>query len=672
VRVPIYQVLSPVDYRRGGITRNVLKRAGLLASRFEEPVHILTFDFNPDYDTMRAELVAMQLIDDSVVIHNFFEDLAPRECLGPGAAPSQTVDERPPMRPPASALQARFPLTEDSVVGIRVYAQDGHLLRMHQRDSTGATVRIEHLDEIGRLRRIDTPDASTGQATERYLHADGRPFILLEFDLETGASTRAVLLDLKEPQQALREYPDVADMRVDWLESFASQHETSCFLSDYRNADKLVIRLDGRRVARVKTLHTNHLAEPFVYGSALRPRARTELGNAEFFDALVLLSDQQRDDVMRQFGPRSTYHVVNNPSPPAREMPHVLRNPYKAVGVGRYHDLKRWDYAIRAFRHVVDAVPQATLEIWGFGPAQASLQSIIDGLGLHDSVHLAGMAFDTATVFASAAFSVLSSPAEGFPLVPMESMAVGTPVVAFRANYGLADQVRDGVDGILVDVGDTDALASAMIALFTDRPMCEKMGVAARDIADRLSETAYVDRWVHVLDAAIEQARMRVHIEPPRAQAQAVRFCEGHLQIEGTIALRKSPANLEVALYAKTRNRAPLTDDYYSVEIGDLPAGERAEFTARVPTADLARRFETWDLYISCSARNAHTFSRVAVASAVSCGQCRTGQAVLRPYVTANGNLSVRVSTFRQLAQRLASRVLRTVGAAPATGQAQD
>lgn len=651
--VPIYQVLSPVDCNRGGITRSCLKRARLLAARFDQQVHVLSFHFNPDYEITQSELRAIGLINARVSVRNFFEDMAD-ECLkrqGPRPSSAQVHAASEPVN-----------RTSSGVTRSEIVSPQGMLTHVHHHDGEDRLVVVEHFDTSGRLRRIDHRDPRFDAVTESvFLLGDGRPFLSVSYDPETEECEAASLLDLDSPTTVVRSYPGLTEMIVEWLQTYADRQEASVFFSDYRNTDELVMRLDRERVAWVKTLHTNHLARPFVYGAPLRPRAKIELGNAGSFDALVLLSERQRADVMRQFGPRGTYHVVNNPAPEPSDPPGVERDMLRAVGVGRYHALKRWDYAITAFRTVVDRVPGARLELWGFGPAQSDLQDLIGELGLEEHVFLRGATADSASVFAGAAFSVLSSPAEGFPLVPLESMAVGTPVVAFNVNYGLEDQITSGVDGMLVDAADTDALAAAMVELFTDADRCRAMGREARKVTARLSEPAYVEAWVRVIESALEQRSHRVEIARADAMIDSARFTSGgRLSVEGRIEFDSVPADLGVSLFLRTRARDD--DRYYAVDSLSQGQGDTVCFKVSVAADELVAPDAVWDFYVSCSARNAHRLARVHVADDVRLGQRRVGALVLRPYRTSGGNMSAKVVPYRSLAQRAVGRVSTALG----------
>ena len=89
-------------------------------------------------------------------------------------------------------------------------------------------------------------------------------------------------------------------------------------------------------------------------------------------------------------------------------------------------------------------------------------------------------------------FDVLVAPShqEPFGTVISEAMAVGTPVVATRVG-GLAEVVDDGVTGLLVEPGEPDALAAAVLDVLARR---DAMSAAARQAAQRFGADAYADR----------------------------------------------------------------------------------------------------------------------------------------------------------------------------------
>ena len=90
---------------------------------------------------------------------------------------------------------------------------------------------------------------------------------------------------------------------------------------------------------------------------------------------------------------------------------------------------------------------------------------------------------------------VLPSRSEGLGRVVIEAFCRGRAVVATGVG-GIRDLVEDGVNGLLVPPGDTDALADALVRLLSDRPLAERLAEGARASAEPWLQTPeeYADR----------------------------------------------------------------------------------------------------------------------------------------------------------------------------------
>lgn len=133
------------------------------------------------------------------------------------------------------------------------------------------------------------------------------------------------------------------------------------------------------------------------------------------------------------------------------------------LGAGRLAPEKDFPTLIAAFAAVA-AQREARLLILGEGPARKALEGQIERLGLHGSVALPGYVDDAVSYMAASDVFVLSSVHEGLPTVLIEALGAGVPVVSTDCESGPREILRGGALGRLVPVGDTDALAAAIVA----------------------------------------------------------------------------------------------------------------------------------------------------------------------------------------------------------------
>ena len=154
------------------------------------------------------------------------------------------------------------------------------------------------------------------------------------------------------------------------------------------------------------------------------------------------------------------------------------------VSVGRLNPQKNQALLIRAFARIA-AQTQENLLLYGAGELRDELQKLIDSLGLSERVKLMGLSADVARDIKDARAFVLSSDFEGVPNALLEAMALGLPCIAADCLGGGPRMViEDGVNGLLVPMGDEAALADAMLRLLRDPEGAERMGRAARETAE--------------------------------------------------------------------------------------------------------------------------------------------------------------------------------------------
>jgi glycosyltransferase involved in cell wall biosynthesis len=126
-------------------------------------------------------------------------------------------------------------------------------------------------------------------------------------------------------------------------------------------------------------------------------------------------------------------------------------------------------------------IPGLRVTLIGDGPDRAALEAEVAARGLSEVVTFAGYRDQAgvAAMLRTADLFVLPSFAEGLPVVLMEAMATGVPVVSTRI-AGIPELVEDGVSGLLVPAGNVAALAGAMRAVLSDPDRARAMGQAGQ------------------------------------------------------------------------------------------------------------------------------------------------------------------------------------------------
>jgi glycosyltransferase involved in cell wall biosynthesis len=170
------------------------------------------------------------------------------------------------------------------------------------------------------------------------------------------------------------------------------------------------------------------------------------------------------------------------------------------ITVGRYDPQKNQKALISAFAIVVERHPDWSLELWGSGPLQDALEEQVELLGLGKSVRLMGPTQDVQSALLRSSVFALSSDFEGLPVVLCEAMACGVPCVSVDCGPGIAEIIRHEQDGLIVPVGETDALAASIVRLIEDEPLRRAMGERARQNIRRFSAEEIMRQWDAVFD----------------------------------------------------------------------------------------------------------------------------------------------------------------------------
>jgi len=157
----------------------------------------------------------------------------------------------------------------------------------------------------------------------------------------------------------------------------------------------------------------------------------------------------------------------------------------KAVAViAQLIDRKGHRYLIRAIPEIIKHVPQAKFILFGKGPLEQSLRELCLQTGIFDSVIFAGFRNDLEKILPC--LNLVAHPAdmEGLGVSLLQAAACGLPIVATPVG-GIPEIVRDGINGFLVDPGDSAQLASKIIELLENNTLADQYGTAGRKLVEQ-------------------------------------------------------------------------------------------------------------------------------------------------------------------------------------------
>jgi poly(glycerol-phosphate) alpha-glucosyltransferase len=451
-----FAVTWGVSASHGGMTGALLRRSAAFATLADRPVDVLTFDVRDDYDEVSSALREDGRLSDGVRLRNLWD-----EMTGWSASPLRGAATK--------ALTAFSPLAGEGRT-LRRLGAAGELLQVDRLRADGTVAISDRRDVNSRGtvggRSIVLTDAA-GQPVVGFTRA--RAFYSAWLDLVVGDQDAFLLVDSKTAAPAIAGY-----------------------VND--------------RVTKVHILHSAHLAGAGRPFGPVKASRRESLALASRFEAVVVLSERQRDDVDELLALGERLEVVPNAAALPAATPPLVRDPASVVAVAGLEKRKRLDHAVDAVALARSAGVALRLDVYGDGTERASLESHIERSGAADAIRLHGYDREAVSHFSEASAFTLTSTSEGFPLVLAEGMSRGCIPVSYDIPYGPADMITDGVDGLLVRAGDVGGLAAALERLATASPEeLDGMRQAAIETAARFTDASVTAEWSRVLQRAAER-----------------------------------------------------------------------------------------------------------------------------------------------------------------------
>ena len=198
---------------------------------------------------------------------------------------------------------------------------------------------------------------------------------------------------------------------------------------------------------------------------------------ARVCNKLIALTNDMKDDFLKYGFKEENTVVINNMidsdyindrcNEKGEKIIWFDKSKYKLIiANARMVQEKRYDVLIDAFQIVAQMIPEARLLILGDGSMRSRIENMIPS-NLKEKIQLLGFQNNPYYYMSNATVFAHTSDYEGFPNVVIEAMACGLPVVATNSKTGPREIIRNGVDGWVVNRGDSRAVADALIKILT-------------------------------------------------------------------------------------------------------------------------------------------------------------------------------------------------------------
>lgn len=223
------------------------------------------------------------------------------------------------------------------------------------------------------------------------------------------------------------------------------------------------------------------------------------------YDSIIALTQEDKDIYWKNY---SNMSVIPNPLTFKTDLISTSESK-KVISVGRLIGQKNFASLIRAFSLVVVTHPDWILEIYGEGAQKQMLSDLIGALNMSNNIFLQGETSLVGEKLSEASIFVMSSVEEGLPLVILEAMSCGLPVVAYDCPCGPKDIITDGVDGFLVKLNDEKILADKIVYLIEHLNFRKDMGKAAKKTSGKYEVDKIIPMWMSLFGDLMDKEKRK-------------------------------------------------------------------------------------------------------------------------------------------------------------------
>lgn len=537
----------------GGRTKATFLKANLLTDHSDN-LFVLTTNFKVDYQRILSNIKQKRDITEKLKLANVFEFYAEETLFSNEESIQMKID--------SSYIQKKEYVYEKS---------DGEkkIVITLRKDGSCSSIKEYYNNKIlsnslydfqNVKRRTQFYSLVTNESVETTLYrANGSPYLIHRY-----SNGNCHYIAWVKDDAIIKEFSGPDDLHDFWISELNRMYNHAFFFSEVRNLDHTLIKNPYcSDIAHMAIIHSTHLQKPYTSFAETNQYIQPLVENMEAYDAILTLTHEQKHDLQLRYGVHDNIHTLRNPIEKISTEAFTQKKENRIVVVSRLEKLKRIDHIIRAMIPVIKRIPNAVLDIYGTGSQEEALKKLIEENHLEHNVFLKGYTHHPIQEFASAQLFVITSEYEGLGYTILESLLVGTPVIAYDFKYGPKDLIVDGINGRIVPNGEITQLSEKMLELLTDKETLTEMSKNALEVDTSFDPKVVKANLLKIMKKVKQQKETNKKISP---------ILLGYSRKEFSMTILEDTVTIELDLDLKILNEND--ECTYYLYINDVPTDE--------------------------------------------------------------------------------------------------
>ncbi|MBI9041550.1 glycosyltransferase family 4 protein [Lutibacter sp.] len=274
------------------------------------------------------------------------------------------------------------------------------------------------------------------------------------------------------------------------LRKLIQQEKPAIIISVNYTPEQFFLPFIAKEIAKVKEFHSSGyvLKTPVNLMDKLKYQMFLLLDK---YHIKVVLNDCEK-----QYYPFKNIEVIPNFISYNNKLKSTVVKEKTIIAAGRIAPVKQFDHLIKAWSLIATNFPDWRVKIFGDGDAELSLklEGLIKELKV-PNIYLMGATNCLEEEFQKSSCYAMTSATECFPMVLLEAMSQGLPIVSYDCPHGPSTIITDSEDGILVDHNDIDIFANKLAFLISNKDLRDLMSKEAIKKASKFEAKVIMQQW---------------------------------------------------------------------------------------------------------------------------------------------------------------------------------